>query len=84
VATLVGGVLAFGISTGSGIVQGSVIGFLAVAGLLLLNKIDPRLLTAIQGLPARLKAKLQQMRESSDTRSTSESESVYDAADARE
>jgi len=84
VATLVGALIAFWISTGAGIVQGSVIGLLAIAGLLLLNKIDPRLLTAIQGLPARLKAKLQQMRESSDTRSTSESESVYEAADARE
>ncbi|MDE2776213.1 MAG: hypothetical protein OXI77_09760 [Chloroflexota bacterium] len=83
VATLVGALIAFWISTGAGIVQGSVIGLLAIAGLLLLNKFDPRLLTAIQGLPARLKAKLQQMRASSDTRSTPESESVDEAADAR-
>jgi len=84
VATLVGALIAFWISTGAGIVQGSVIGLLVIAGLLFWNKIDSRLLTAIQGLPARLKAKLQQMRESSDMRSTSESESVYEAADARE
>ncbi len=84
VATLVGALIAFWISTGAGIVQGSVIGLLVIAGLLFWNKIDSRLLTAIQGLPAKLKAKLQQMRESSDTRSTSESESVYEVADARE
>ncbi len=58
-ATLLGALIAFWISTSIGIVPGSVIGLLAMAGLLGWDKLDPRLLTAIQGLPATLKDRLQ-------------------------
>lgn len=84
VATLIGALIAFWLSTSVGIVQGSVIGLLTIAGLLLWNKIDPRLLSAIQSLPARLKAKLEQMREGSDERSPPGSESDNESASARE
>lgn len=73
VATLIGTIFAFWLSTNIGIVQGSVIGLLTIAGLLFWNKIDPRLLTASQGLPTKLKAKLEQMRGSSDERISPES-----------
>lgn len=76
VATLIGALIAFWVSTSIGIVQGSIIGLLAIAGLLFWNKIDPRLLTAIQGLPARLKTKLQQVRIASAERSSPESEPI--------
>ncbi len=52
VATLLGAIVAFWLSTSSGIVQGSIIGLLVIVALLLLNKIDPRLLTRIQELLA--------------------------------
>ena len=74
VATLIGALIAFLVSTNVGIVPGSVIGLFAMAGLLFWNKIDPRLLTAIQSLPTRLKNRLQQMRGASDERSPSEAE----------
>ncbi len=75
-ATLIGALIAFFISTNTGIVPGSVIGLFAMGGLLFWNKIDPRLLTAIQGLPTRLKTKLQQVRNASDERSSPESEPI--------
>lgn len=81
VATLIGALIAIMVSTNTGIVQGSVIGLFAMAGLLLWNKIDPRLLTAIQGLPTRLKTKLQQMRDSSVERSSAESQPIDEATD---
>lgn len=74
VATLMGALIGFWIATGSGIVQGSVIGLLAIAGLLFWNKYDPRVLSAIQGLPSRLKARLQQIRDGSAERSSSTTE----------
>ena len=76
VATLIGALIAFWVSTSIGIVQGSIIGLLAIAGLLFWNKIDPRLLTAIQVLPARLKTKLQQVRNASAERSSPESKPI--------
>jgi hypothetical protein len=42
VATLIGALIAFFISTNTGIVPGSVIGLFAMGGLLVWNKIDPR------------------------------------------
>ncbi|MCE2470459.1 MAG: hypothetical protein J4G18_00905 [Anaerolineae bacterium] len=57
VVTLIGALIAFFLSISLGIVQWSVIGLLAIAGLLFWNKIDTRLLTKIQDLPARLKAR---------------------------
>lgn len=66
VATLIASLIAIWVSTMTGIVQGSVIGLLAIAGLLFWNKIDPRLLAAIQGLPARLKSRIQQARGASN------------------
>ncbi len=75
-ATLIGALIAFFISTNTGIVPGSVIGLFAMGGLLFWNKIDPRLLTAIQGLSARLKTKLQQVRNASAERSSPESEPI--------
>ncbi len=82
VATLIGAIIAFWVSTSLGIVQGSVIGLLAIAGLLLWNKIDPRLLTAIQGLPTTLKARLREMRERSYQRHSPESVSTGDVEDS--
>ncbi len=63
VATLIGALIAFLISTSMGIVQGSIIGLLAIAGLLLWNKIDPRLLTKIQELPAAILSRVQHKRD---------------------
>ncbi|MCY4147347.1 MAG: hypothetical protein OXE95_11005 [Chloroflexi bacterium] len=54
VATLLGFIVAFWISTSLGIVVGSIIGLSAMACLLLLNKFDPRLLRGIQHLLGRL------------------------------
>ena len=84
VATLIGALIAFWVSTSIGIVQGSIIGLLAIAGILFWNKIDPRLLTAIQGLPARLKTKLQQLRNASAERSSPESEPIDPGAAAND
>ncbi len=61
VATLIGALIGFWVSTSTGIVPGSVIGLLAVAGLLFWNKIDARLLTKIQELPKLLKTRLQKL-----------------------
>lgn len=74
VATLLGAIIGFWLSTRLGIVQGSLIGLLAIAALLFWNKIDSRLLTAIQGLPTTLKSKIQQRRGSSAGRSSPETE----------
>ncbi len=82
VATLIGALIAFWMSTSIGIVQGSIIGLLAIVGHLFWNKIDPRLLTVIQGLPARLKTKLQQVRNASVERSCPESEPIDSGAAA--
>ncbi|MDE2750575.1 MAG: hypothetical protein OXI34_16585 [Chloroflexota bacterium] len=79
VATLLGALIAFWVSTSAGIIQGSVIGLLAIAGLLLWNKIDPRLLSAIQNLPARLKTRLQQIRQRRTASSAGESEPLSPA-----
>jgi len=84
VATLIGAIIGVWVSTSVGIVQGSVIGLLAIAGLLFWNKIDPRLLTAIQSLPSRLKAKLKQTRDRSDQRHSSEFVSTDEAADSHD
>ena len=65
VATLIGALIAFWASTNFGIVQGSIIGLLAIAGLLFWNKIDPRLLTRIHELPASLKSRIQRARNTS-------------------
>lgn len=62
VATLIGALIGFGVSTSTGIVPGSVIGLLAVAGLLFWNKMDARLLTKVQQLPELLKTRLQKLR----------------------
>ena len=79
VATLLGALIAFWVSTSAGIIQGSVIGLLAIAGLLLWNKVDPRLLSAIQNLPARLKTRLQQIRQRRTASSAGESEPLSPA-----
>ncbi len=83
VATLLGALIAFWVSTGAGIIQGSIIGLFAIAALLLWNKVDPRLLSVIQGLPKKLKVKLQQLRDRSNRHSSPEAEPVDAAADAR-
>lgn len=82
VATAIGTIIAFWISTSHGIVPGSIFGLLATAGLLMWNKIDPRLLTAIQGLPAILKAKLLRMRDRWNQRHSPESASADEPADS--
>ena len=64
VATLMGALLALWLATRIGIVPASVLGLLAVAGLLGWDKLDPRFLTFIQGLPQRVKARIQGMRSS--------------------
>lgn len=69
VATLMGALIGFWISTSIGIVPGSVIGLLAVAGLLFWNKIDARLLTKIQQIPELLKTQLVKLRERSNEES---------------
>ncbi len=80
VATLIGALIAFLLSISIGIVYGSVIGLFLIAALLLWNKIDPRLLTAIQGLPAKIKDRIQRARNPSHGNSQAESEAEGDAA----
>lgn len=84
VATLIGGLIAFWMSTNVGIVQGSVVGLFAIAALLLWNRINPRTLNAIQNVPTKLRAKFQQLRGSSIERSPPEPESAVETANARE
>ncbi len=83
VATLIGALIALWWSTNAGIVTGSIIGLLAIAGLLFWNKIDPRLLSAIQGLPAKLISRIQEMRVQSDDLSASEAEQTVQAEDSQ-
>ena len=80
VAALLGVLIAFWISTSIGIVQGSVIGLFTFAGLLLWNKIDPRLLTSIQALPMNIKTRIQRARSRSDGSCATESEATDEAA----
>ncbi len=82
VATLIGALIAFLISTSIGIVPGSIIGLLAMAGLLLWNRIDPRLLANFQGLPTKLKANLKQMRDKSGGHASPKSEPIEEAPDS--
>lgn len=64
VATLIGALIAFLISTNAGIVLGSIIGLLAIAGLLYWNSIDQRFLSTVQAALTKLKARLINMRTS--------------------
>ncbi len=80
VATLIGWLIALMLSISIGIVNGSVIGLFAIAALLFLNKLVPRLLTAVQGLPAKIKARLQRTRIPSNGNSHAESEAEDEAA----
>ncbi len=82
VATLLGAIVAFWLSTSSGIVQGSIIGLLVIVALLLLNKIDPRLLTRIQELLAKIKAQFQQGRTGIKGFPADESEKVNKTQDS--
>lgn len=74
VATLIGAVIAFFVSTRLGIVPASVIGLFVVAGLLFGDKLDPRWLSKIQDLPAWLRSKYKQLRDRFDQRDAQESE----------
>ncbi len=66
IAALLGALIAFFLSTRMGIVPGSVIGLLVMAALLLWDKLDARLLTRLQELPARLQSRLRRARRAED------------------
>ena len=83
-ATLVGSIIALWVATRTGIVPGSLLGLLAIAGLLFWNKINLRSLTAIQGLPNRLKCRIQQARDGSRGVSSTETGPTGASEDSRD
>lgn len=82
VATLLGAIIAFFVSTRLGIVPGSVVGLLVVAGLLLGDKLNPRLLSIVQEIPSWIKGKLERMRDNLEKRHSAVSASTDDQMDS--